>query len=248
MPGTPLPWDFLVILLALGILVPWRGYSRVRALLRGPQLSTVERISIYASTIAFQWVAAGITAWRAIARGMGPDALGLVAQDAPFAVILGAVLAAALGSLQYASLRQLSRTPPEKRGHLHQVASRLMPQNLTEALPYVALVCTVSLCEEFLYRGFAFAVFREVAGGSAGLAVILSSALFALGHAYQGLQGVANTFVLGMLLAATRAWSGSLVPPILAHLVVDLVAGLAGPRLMARKPQRRTEPEPPSIT
>ena len=103
-----------------------------------------------------------------------------------------------------------------------------MPQELTEALVFAALVGTVSLCEELIYRGFVFAVFREFGGGSAALAIVGSSALFALGHAYQGRRGVINTFVLGLLLAGARSWSDSLLPPILAHLAVDATAGLAG--------------------
>lgn len=228
MLDSALPWDFVVIFLVLGIFVPWRGLVRVRALLARPQLSSAERISLYASTIAFQWLAAGVIAWRAVAHGFGPAALGLVAERAAPGLVLGAAMAVVLASLQIVSLRQLSRLPPEKRGHLYRIASRLMPRNLTEALAFVALIGTVSLCEELLYRGFAFAVFKELGGGSAAAAVAGSSALFAIGHLYQGRRGVASTFVLGLLLAGARSWSGSLVPSIMAHLAVDLVAGLAG--------------------
>ena len=227
----PLPWDFVAILLVLGIIVPWRGGVRMRALMARPQVSSAERISIYVSTIAFQWFAAGITTWRVIARGWSLDLLGLSPGSPASGIALGAAMAVVLGALQFASLRQLSRLPPEKRGHLYRIASKLMPQNLTEALPFVALVCTVSLCEEFLYRGFAFAIFQDLGGESTAVAIAGSSALFAAGHLYQGRRGVANTFVLGLLFAGARAWSGSLVPSIVAHLTVDLVAGLAGRRL-----------------
>ncbi len=230
MQASTLPWDFAVILLVLAIVVPWRGLVRVRALLAGPQLNSAERISLYASTIAFQWLAAGITIWRAVTHGLGPAALGLSPERPAPGMILGAALALVLASLQIASLRQLSRLAPEERGHLYQIASRLMPRNLIEALAFVALVGTVSLCEELLYRGFAFAVFKEIAGGSTAVAVAGSSALFAVGHMYQGRRGVASTFVLGVLLAGSRSWTDSLLPCIMAHLAVDLVAGLAGRR------------------
>jgi len=228
MQVSTLPWDFVVILLVLGIAVPWRGSVRVRSLLARPQLSSAERISLYASTIAFQWLAAGITTWRAVAHGFSPTTLGLSPETQAPGLVLGAAMAAILAALQLASLRQLSQLPPEKRGHLYQIVSRLMPRNLTEALGFVALVGTVSLCEELLYRGFAFAVFKELGGGSAVVAVAGSSALFAIGHLYQGRRGVASTFVLGLLLAGARSWSGSLVPSIVAHLAVDLMAGLPG--------------------
>jgi uncharacterized protein len=236
MKSFVLPWDFLVIILVLGTVVPWRGMVRVRALLARPQLSSAERISLYGSTIAFQWLAAGIIIWRAIARGFSPAALGLLPERPAPGIVLGAAMAVALASLQIASLRQISRLPVEKRGHLYQVASRLMPRNLTEALVFVALVGTVSLCEELVYRGFAFAVFKELGDGSVLLAVAGSSALFAIGHLYQGRRGLASTFVLGLLLAGARSWSGSLVPSIAAHLAVDLTAGLVGRRAAGEDP------------
>jgi len=216
------------MLLVLATVVPWRGLVRVRMLLVRPQLSSAERISLYGSTIAFQWLAAGIIAWRAAARGLTPAALGLSSGRSTLAIVLGVAMAAALTLMQIASLRQLSRLPVEKRGHLYQVAAKLMPQNSSEALVFVALVGTVSLCEELMFRGFAFAAFRQLSGGSAAVAVMASSALFAVGHVYQGRRGVANTFVLGLLFAGARSWSGSLVPPIMAHLAVDLAAGLVG--------------------
>jgi CAAX protease family protein len=228
MQWTALPWDFVLIFLVLAIVVPWRGMARVRMLLAGPPLSSGERISLYGSTIAFQWLATAVIVWRSVAHGLGPAALGLLPQKPLAGLVLGVVLAAALLLLQIFSLRQLARVPVEKRGHLYRIAAKLMPQDLTEALVFAALVGTVSLCEELVYRGFAFAVLRQLGGGSATIAIVGSSALFALGHAYQGRRGVANTFVLGLLLAGARGWSDSLLPPILAHLAVDSVAGLVG--------------------
>jgi membrane protease YdiL (CAAX protease family) len=233
MQWSALSWDFVLIFLTLAIVVPWRGMVRVRMLLGHPQLTSGERISLYGSTIAFQWLATAIAVWRSVAHGLGPAALGLLPEKPALAIALGAAMATTLALLQMVSLRQLARLPLEKRGHLYQIAAKLMPRELTEWLVFVALVGTVSLCEELIYRGFVFAVFRQLGGGSAAVAIFGSSALFALGHIYQGRRGVANTFVLGLLLAGARSWSDSLLPPILTHLAVDLTAGLAGPQAAA---------------
>jgi len=227
------PWDLAAILLLLGLVVPWRGAVRVRALLARSALSSTERIAIYGSTIAFQWILSGLTAWRCIAHGWSLTSLGIALADRPAVIGIGLALASALALVQFVAFRQLGRVAPEHRGRLPEIARKLMPQNLTEALPFVALVCTVSLCEEFLYRGFAFSAFQRVFGGSAVAAIICSSALFGIGHYYQGRRGMANTSVLGAILAAVRAWTGSLVPSILAHLAVDLTAGLGGSRWAA---------------
>jgi membrane protease YdiL (CAAX protease family) len=226
-----------LILLTLAVVVPWRGLVRVRWLLAIPQLSSGERIALYGSTIAFQWLAAAVIVWRSVAHGFGPAALGLLPQSQTPGFLLGAVLAAALAGLQVLSLRRLARVPVERRGHLYQIAAKLMPRELTEALVFAALVGTVSLCEELVYRGFVFAVFRQLGGGSAAAAIVGSSCLFALGHAYQGRRGVANTFVLGLLLAGARSWSESLLPPIMAHLAVDAVAGLVGRQAAGELPR-----------
>ena len=228
MQWTAPPWDFVLIFLVLAIVVPWRGMVRVRMLLAAPQLSSGERIPLYGSTIAFQWLGAALVVWRSVAHGFGPAVLGLLPARPMRGVIVGVAMAAALASLQIVSLRQMAQVPAERRGHLHQIAAKLMPQELTEALVFAALVGTVSLCEELIYRGFVFAAFREFGGGSTALAIVGSSGLFAIGHAYQGRRGVINTFVLGLLLAGARSWTDSLLPPILAHLAVDATAGFAG--------------------
>ena len=225
-----IPWDLAVILLLLGIAVPWRGAVRVSALLAHPALSSRRRIAIYTSTIAFQWVLAGVTAWRCIARGWTLPSLGLALWDSPAAIGVGLALAATLALVQVAALRQVRRIPPERRGRLMEIAAKLMPQDLIEVFPFVALVCTVSLCEEFLYRGFVYSAFQRSFGGSATAAILGSSILFGIGHVYQGRRGMINTLFLGMIFAGVRFWAGSLTPSVLAHFAVDLVAGFGGSR------------------
>jgi membrane protease YdiL (CAAX protease family) len=56
--------------------------------------------------------------------------------------------------------------------------------------------------------------------------------LFSFAHLYQGRRGLFATFVVGLLLASARAWTGSLAPCIIVHLCVDLFAGLAAPRVL----------------
>jgi uncharacterized protein len=248
MSFTVLPWDFALILLVLAIIVPWRGTVRVRELLARPVLSPSDRIAMYGSTIAFQWVAAGFTVWRIHARvGTGSvvaSDLGLAVPHAVRAITVGAGLSLVMAASQILSLRAVARLPAERRGKLFEIAGKLMPHSLTEALPFLGLVCTVSVCEEFLYRGFAFAVFRDITGQSVVATIVGSSAIFAIGHLYQGRRGVATTFVLGIILAGVRWWTGSLLPCMMAHFVTDLVAGFAGPRSVSGgTEEHETSPE-----
>jgi membrane protease YdiL (CAAX protease family) len=230
-----MPWDFALILLVLGVLVPWRGAVQIRKLMSHERVDTAERLSVYASTIALQWLATGVVLWRVAARGLQPERLAAALPDAARSSIAFLLLASGILIHQAYSLRRLSRMMPEEQGILGELARKLMPQNFVERLAFVGLAATVAPCEELLYRGFVFAVMEDAAGGSAVFAALASSAFFALAHLYQGRRGVASTFLVGLLFAGVRVWTGSLAPCIGTHLVVDLYAGLAAPGLLRLK-------------
>jgi len=230
---SALPWDFAIIFVFLIAVVPWRGVVRVRTLMTRATVSSSERVSIYASTMTMQWLVTGITAWRCAVRGLGARSLGVsLPQNVWGAIALGAAIAVVIGSIQLAGLRALARVSPEQRGSLYEISRKIMPRNVTQALIFVLLVLTVSLCEEFLFRGFMYAVLQQVFHSAAG-ALILSSLFFGVGHLYQGRRGIFMTFLLGVIFATARAYSGSLIPGIIAHFVVDFLAGFAAPGNLA---------------
>jgi membrane protease YdiL (CAAX protease family) len=233
MLGGVLPWDFALILLVLGVAVPWRGAARVQKLLARPELATADRLGLYASTIAFQWAAAAIVAWRSIARGLNPAQLGIALPQPELALATSLALCFLFGATQIYSLRKLSRLPPERRGFLAELARKIMPHSAIEALAFVALATSVAICEEFLYRGFIFTVVERLFRGSAGAATLVSAGLFALAHLYQRRPGLASTFVVGLIFAGARIFTGSLAPSIVAHMLTDLIAGLGAWRLTA---------------
>jgi membrane protease YdiL (CAAX protease family) len=111
------------------------------------------------------------------------------------------------------------------------LARRILPVNSVELLPYCALAVTAGVCEEFLYRGFAMGALFRV-GFPAWAVVILAAVLFGLAHVYQGRSGILGTFVMGILFGVVRLAYDTLVPVIMTHTVVDLVAGIAGPRYL----------------
>jgi len=228
-----MPWDFALILLLLAVLVPWRGAVRVRQLLAAPQLSSLDRLAMYASTMAVQWAVTALVAWRCYARGAGLQDLGLALPNVETTAVAALVLALVLACTQYASLRQLARVPRERQGFLGEMARKLLPQDAVEGLAFSGLAATVALCEEFIYRGFAWAAIRE-ASGSDWAALAGSSLLFGVAHAYQGRRGIVVTAVAGLIFGGVRMWTGSLVAPMVGHLVADLVAGIAAPRLLRR--------------
>jgi len=227
-------WDFWVIFLFLGIVVPWRGAVRLRKLLALPSVSTKEKLVLYGSTIAGQWVITGLVAWRALARELSPGALGLGKLGSGSAILRGLALALVVGALHWLNLRRIGKSPGKAADLMRALAGRILPAHPVELFPYFALAVTAGVCEEFLYRGFAMGALARV-GLPAWAVVILTSLLFGLAHAYQGRGGILGTFVMGILLGVVRLLYDTLVPVIMMHAVMDLVAGIAGPRYLLPK-------------
>ena len=229
-----MPWDFWLIFLALGVLLPWRGHLRLKKMLAIPQMGARERLALYFSTIAFQWLAAALTAWRAWARGLTLEELGLVVHGRGRIFLAAIVGAATLGGLQWLNLRRMGRSSGKARSFMQSLAERILPQSRAELLPFLALALTAGLCEEFLYRGFAMAALTR-AGLPVWTVVLFSSILFAMAHLYQGRGGIVSTLVIGTVFGTARIAYDGLAPVILWHSAVDAVAGVAGPKYLLKQ-------------
>ena len=156
-----MPWDFWLIFLFLSVVIPWRGYIRLQNLLALASVNSKEKLELYAVTIAFQWVLAGVVAWRAITRGLTLQNMGLGHQPGLGTVLAGAVGATLIGGLQWLNLRRIGKMEGDAPDLLRKLANRLLPVSLVEYLPYSALAITAGSCEEFVYRGFGIAAFAK---------------------------------------------------------------------------------------
>jgi hypothetical protein len=97
-----------------------------------------------------------------------------------------------------------------------------------------ALVFTLAAAgrEELLYRAYLVTRLRDL-GVPAPLALVVSTALFAAAHAYQGYQAVALALVQGFILGGVFLSTRSLGVPTIAHALYNLTllaATLAGPQ------------------
>ncbi len=177
----------------------------------------VPRSAAYLSSAAGLWALAGITYAAARAGGFSLESLGLVMLP-PVPLLLWSVLAtlAGLGVLVAGRALRLRETP---------LLEYILPHTADEKAAFVGVSVTAGVCEELVFRGFLIPA-TSLAFGSLGLAVLLSSAVFGLLHAYQGMIGVVRTGILGFLLAIPLLATGSLLPSILAHTALDVIVGL----------------------
>jgi CAAX protease family protein len=229
-------WDFALILLVLATVVPLLGRRRIRRLMEASSTTKADRLVLYASTIAFQWIAVAVILWRAYAHNLSPASLGLAIPKPGLALITAIVLSALILVNQIIALRRLKEHPESSaHGILPHLALKVFPQDAIERLGFTALVSTVAICEELIYRGFAQRVFQDWATNwvgatiGVGAGVAGSAILFSLAHLYQGRRGLISTFVVGLLFSIVRAFTGSLVPASLAHFVADITAGFLAP-------------------
>jgi membrane protease YdiL (CAAX protease family) len=232
-----IPWDFVLILLFLGVVIPWRGAARMRRLMSKPELTAADRLSLYKNTIFFQWLIVAIVILRSLAREVSPEELGIAVNDPWRIAWISIALTGFLCINQFVGLRRFNKLPQEKRGRLFAITEKIMPQTRRETLIYALLAGTAGVSEEFLYRGFVFmACVRMIVnyGPPNALAAILSSVWFSLAHWYQGRRGVITTFVVGLIFVSIRIWTGSLIPAIAAHIGIDLVVGICASRFLRK--------------
>jgi uncharacterized protein len=232
-----IPWDFVLILLFLATFVPWRGAARMKRLMGKPELSSADRLSLYQSTIFFQWLIVAFAAWRTIARDVSPEELGLTVGD-PWRILWASVaLTGILCASQFIGIRKIAVLPADRRGAVFAVTEKIMPRSSRENWFFSALAVTAGFSEEFLYRGFVFmAIYRMMVnyGPPVIIAGLLSSAWFSLAHLYQGRRGLITTFVVGTILVSVRIWTGSLIPAVAAHIGIDLIAGIYASKVLRR--------------
>jgi membrane protease YdiL (CAAX protease family) len=105
------------------------------------------------------------------------------------------------------------------------ILGELLPRRRAEKWLFVILSCSAGFGEEVAYRGFLIPILANLLGWE-WMAVLLSSTVFGLLHAYQTWLGVVRTGALGLLLAGSFILSGTLWPAILAHAILDVVAGI----------------------
>lgn len=211
-----LAWPDAVALVSLLVLLPVLSVLQLR-LLRGVE---VERMPAYLSSAVGLLVLGG-AAWALGSRDGGSSAVGLVPLPwEAFALwsgtLVGAGLALTAGFRWMGMILGLREAP---------LLRSLLPRTASERAAFTGLSVAAGVGEELTYRGYVIPVLAGLLGPAGAAAV--SSVVFGVLHAYQGPLGMARTAALGGLLAWGFLASGSLLPPIAAHALLDVVLGAA---------------------
>jgi membrane protease YdiL (CAAX protease family) len=119
------------------------------------------------------------------------------------------------------------------RGAGFSVPATPLPSFLAakDAAQYVlasALVVVVAIAEETIFRGYLILRLRALTASPA-LAVLLSAAIFSLGHGYEGSAGVTTVGFMGLVFALVYLWRQSLVAPMVMHFLQDFIGIVLAP-------------------
>ena len=132
--------------------------------------------------------------------------------------ILGCVAAHQIVSLTAMLLRRV-------RGHpLEAGTARILPRDAAELAWFAPLALAAGVYEEFMYRGFAPDHLARW-GLPLWLAVAIATLSFGLSHGYKSLVGMLRSALVGLVLAVPVLVTGSLLPSMIAHTIMDLIAG-----------------------
>lgn len=149
-------------------------------------------------------------------RAYTPFTPSRVVRDVALAVVAAAALIG--GELAWQLVFGMTR---------NAAASAMLPQTSLERAVWCAVAVSAGVSEELVYRGYLVAELERWTASP--LAAVLGQALlFSLAHGQQGMGAMLRFFAYAAGLGALALARRSLVPGILAHVGVDLVAGLSG--------------------
>lgn len=176
-----------------------------------------EREAIYVSSAVSVWILAALAMLAARFSDFSRADLRLVSLPTE-TLLLAAALTTGAG-LAIMGLGKLVRIPESA------LVDYLIPRTPSERIAFGGLSLSAGIAEEIVFRSFLIGALAR-ATGSLTLAAAISIGAFAISHAYQGVLGVARVALLGIVLTAPFILTGSVYPSMIAHTLLDLLAGL----------------------
>lgn len=225
-PWFDLLWAFLVWGVSGAFLLGLDAALRLTLYLMGQQIPRIEitrgaAILTLAITFVLQIVALGAS-WMFVTR------LG----KKPFWQTLGWHWhpqfkwwhAMALAGVMFGVAAALSKLLP----HHETDMEKILKMGLSIRVMVVVLaVLLAPLVEEVVYRGVVYSTVERIGGKAAG--VIVATTIFALVHVPQywgSVAAITAIVTLSLVLTLLRAWTGSLLPCVVMHLVYNGIQAL----------------------
>lgn len=217
-----LAWPARAFLALLVGPLPALAVIQARALADEPM--PIPRVAVYLSSILSLWILAAIAFLAAITSGFTSRRLGLSFVNSQTVLWWTLLCLTAAGAIWFAGRLLGIRE--------HPLLEAILPVTRREKRWFLLVSVTAGICEELVFRGFGLAALTT-ASGNVWFATLIGAGLFGMLHAYQGSVGVARTAALGFVLSLPVLMTGSIIPGIVAHTVIDMIGGWFGRRMIA---------------
>ncbi|MEU6424285.1 CPBP family intramembrane glutamic endopeptidase [Microbispora sp. NPDC046973] len=205
----------------LTFVAPWLGRRQYDRLARRRAHDPRALVHAYRLWIAEEWVWVAATALvLVLSPALGPADLGFAMPghlDRVAPAVAGMTGAIVIGTLLLRRLARSGRAVPGQAAF-----AELMPRTPAERWHGLAMAVTAGVCEEIVYRGLLIAFGVGVLGLGTTAAAALALAVFVAGHLYQGWKGMVVVALLGFWLTNVYLSTGSLLLPILVHVLIDV--------------------------
>lgn len=181
-------------------------------------LSVVGTILAHLLTLLLIWYYVSTSRQRPFGKSIGLQ--WPTSMPAGLGTLLCAVIAIVLLGIGWAVTQFIGG----EKTQLDLIVESSMAARFATAL---AAVATAPLVEELIYRGVLYSALERAAGVGVAFAVV--SLLFAGIHVFQYINNIGVILVitvLSMTLTAARAYTGSVIPPFIIHLVFNGIQSL----------------------
>lgn len=223
---------FIFIVLLFAVAYPLSGYHQQKLFKINESGKLTKKIRWYYNTILWGWIpviAVIVVIWLSGFRfrniGLKQINLSESGFDNWIIYLLTGLYIVYLCYNIY-SLFALRINPDIRRRSLNQVPVRLrpmLPVTSGERKVWVLVCVTAGITEEILYRGYLFFALGLLFPFLPLWSVLLiSSALFATGHIYQGKSAI-RPAVAGFFFGLFYILFDSIIPVIIAHILQDIV-------------------------
>ena len=222
MPG-PLDLALVVLFAAVWPLAEYFVFwpRHLRRIEAGDPLA---RSSAYTRGLWEQWLLTAAVVGVMLYAGRSLDVIGLRLPTG-WRLWLGLGLPLAYGMLAIAQGRALATRPAslaKLRARLTPLRA-LIPHTAAEYRLFMPLSVTAGICEELLFRGYLVWVLQHWLGQWP--AAVTSMVIFGLAHMYQGRTFGVRAFFAGVAMGLLAIGTGSLLPGMALHALIDLISG-----------------------
>jgi membrane protease YdiL (CAAX protease family) len=182
------------------------------------------RSRAYVRTFWEEWLLAAAVLAVMLSAGR-PLSVLLLSVPHGWRLWLGVALPAIYGFLIVTQGRALAAKPASlaKLREKLKPLRALIPHTAGEYRLFVPLSFTAGICEELLFRGYLVWVLQNWIGlwPAAGVSMVV----FGLAHGYQGRQFGVRAFFAGVAMGLLALATGSLLPGMALHALIDLGSG-----------------------